>query len=93
MPTATQLSHRSLQALSVVDAVSALAIRLALAPVRFYRSRAALTQLAALGDHELSDIGLTRADIAAAGSLPVGDDPTLALARTVQERRRWRRAG
>lgn len=92
MRTATQ-PHRSLQALSVLDAVSALAIRLLLAPVRFYQARAALSQLAALGDHELNDIGLTRSDIAAAASLPVGDDPTLALARTIQDRRRWRRAG
>jgi uncharacterized protein YjiS (DUF1127 family) len=67
------------------------AVRLILKPVRFYRTRSDMAELLALSDRELRDIGLTRYDLRAASAHPIDNDPTDALARIVQERRRWRR--
>jgi uncharacterized protein YjiS (DUF1127 family) len=69
------------------------AYELAMVPVRFYRARSELAALGALSDHELSDVGLTRSDLASVSALPAGSDPTSALAAIVNDRRRWRRAG
>lgn len=75
------------------EAIATRAASLAMTPVRFYRSRAVMARLAALSDHELQDIGVTRTDLNAVTGLPSEVDPTHALAQIVQERRRWRRGG
>jgi len=67
------------------------AIELAQVPVRYYRGRSQLRALAAMSDHELRDVGLTRGDLASVTALPAGVDPTSALASIVNERRRWQR--
>ncbi len=59
-------------------------------PVRVYRARQLMLQLGGLDDHELRDIGLTRLDLADAGALARDADPSLALRRRVEERRRRR---
>jgi hypothetical protein len=50
-----------------------------------------MATLAALSDHELNDIGLTRADIVSVSALPAAQDPTAALAAFAQERHHRRR--
>jgi uncharacterized protein YjiS (DUF1127 family) len=76
----------------VLNAIAALVVRAATRSIRFYQTRSAMTRLMALSDHELRDIGLNRGDLISVSG--TGDaDPTLALARMVQERRRWRRGG
>jgi len=60
-------------------------------PIHFYRSRAELNRLGQLSDHELNDIGLMRSDIVAVSALPLGIDPTAALASMVEDRHKWRR--
>ena len=72
---------------SVLARIGGLAARILRAPLRFYAARAQLTRLAALNDHELSDIGLTRTDLEMASALPLEIEPTTELARLVQERR------
>ena len=57
-------------------------------PARVYRVRQMMHDLAGLDDHELRDIGLTRLDLAAASALAPDADPSLALKRRVEERRR-----
>ena len=59
-------------------------------PVRVYEARRTMMQLGRLGDHELRDIGLTRLDLADATALAPDADPSLALRRRVEERRRRR---
>ena len=75
---------------SAVHALVEGIVRIARAPFRFYAARAELTKLAALSDHELCDIGLTRTDIATATALPIEIDPTTALASVVRDRRAYR---
>lgn len=65
----------------------ALSSRILLWPVRFYRARQEFAVLAALSDHDLKDIGLTRTDIANVTALPRDVDPTTVLASVVAERR------
>ncbi|PSC02722.1 hypothetical protein SLNSH_22625 [Alsobacter soli] len=63
-------------------------------PVRYWRARQHLAQLAGMTDVQLKDIGLTRADVISATALPRDEDPTERLALVVQERRitrGWRR--
>ena len=59
-------------------------------PVRVYEARRLMLQLGRLGDHELRDIGLTRLDLADATAFAPDADPSLALRRRVEERRRRR---
>jgi uncharacterized protein YjiS (DUF1127 family) len=59
--------------------------------VRFYRARQELATLGALSDHELKDIGLLRTDLSDVTGLARDEDPTLRLARIVDDRRRYRR--
>lgn len=59
----------------------------ALWPVRVARARREFARLSALTEHELRDIGLTRGDLADVTALPLDEDPTLVLARKVEERR------
>lgn len=59
-------------------------------PVRVYEARCLMLQLGGLDDHELRDIGLTRLDLADATALAPDADPSLALRRRVEERRRRR---
>jgi uncharacterized protein YjiS (DUF1127 family) len=47
---------------------------------RAWSNRRATLELAELSDHQLADIGLTRADLAAVRRLPIGQDPTASLA-------------
>ncbi len=60
-------------------------------PVRAIQARRQLAQLSELSDHELKDFGLYRSDISAAHSVGVNEDPTVFLARTVNDRARARR--
>lgn len=59
-------------------------------PVRVYRARALMHQLAGLDAHELRDIGLTPGDLRDASALAFDADPSLALRRRAEERRRRR---
>ncbi|MCP8940569.1 DUF1127 domain-containing protein [Alsobacter sp. SYSU M60028] len=67
--------------------IGAAALRVALWPVRFYAARRQFAALAALNDHELHDIGLSRTDLISATALPRDVDPTQELARLVAARR------
>lgn len=72
-------------------AISTLTARLAhiaLWPVRVYRARQALHQLALLDSRELRDIGLTPYDVQCAQALPLDADPTTMLAMRARERTR-----
>jgi uncharacterized protein YjiS (DUF1127 family) len=64
-----------------------LALRILLWPARYYRARQEFAVLAALSDHDLKDIGLTRTDLANVTALPHDVDPTTHLADLVEERR------
>jgi uncharacterized protein YjiS (DUF1127 family) len=75
----------------LADGALSLARMLLLWPVRFYRARQELAALGALSDHELKDIGLLRTDLSDATGLARDEDPTLRLARIVDDRRRYRR--
>ena len=59
-------------------------------PMRIYRARALLHQLARLDVHELRDIGLTPGDLRDAAALPIDADPSPTLRRRAEERRRRR---
>ncbi|MFG1478131.1 DUF1127 domain-containing protein [Xanthobacter sp. V4C-4] len=54
---------------------------------RAFERRQVMADLAALDDHMLRDIGITRADIRDAIGAPVGADPTLVLVLRATERR------
>ena len=72
---------------SIVSMLRRGAATVALWPVRVVRARREYARLAALTEHELRDIGLTRGDLADVTALPLDEDPTLVLARKVEERR------
>lgn len=56
-------------------------------PVRVARARREVARLSAMSEYELRDIGLSRVDLADVSALPLDEDPTLVLARKVEERR------
>jgi uncharacterized protein YjiS (DUF1127 family) len=60
--------------------------------LRAWHGRREIITLAALSDHELRDIGLLRADVLQAAGADLGEDPTIVLARIVQERNATRRS-
>jgi len=91
MQATTFRTARSFHQASLLDLIASALLGLVMRPIRFYQARAAMTALGALSDHELADIGLNRLDLAAAASLPTGEDPTTALAGVVRERRRGER--
>jgi uncharacterized protein YjiS (DUF1127 family) len=70
--------------------VSTALARLLAWPIRVYRARLVLRTLAALGDRELRDIGLTRQDLRDANALPLDADPSSHLRRRAEGRRRRR---
>ena len=53
-----------------------------------WRNRRQLERLSNMGEHELRDIGLTRSDLVSASEARLSQDPTLVLARLVQDRYR-----
>ena len=55
-------------------------------PWRVLEAQHELSVLAAMSEHELMDIGLTRRDLSAATALPTGMRPTDFLAQRVEER-------
>jgi uncharacterized protein YjiS (DUF1127 family) len=57
-------------------------------PVRVYRARQALHELAQMDARELRDIGLTPHDVRSAQALPLDADPTRLLADRASERAR-----
>lgn len=57
-------------------------------PVRVYRARQTLHQLASMDARELRDIGLTPYDVQSAQALPMDVDPTKLLANRARERAR-----
>ncbi len=59
-------------------------------PVRVYRARALMHQLAGLDAHALRDIGLTPGDLQDTTALAWDADPSLVLRRRSEERRRRR---
>jgi uncharacterized protein YjiS (DUF1127 family) len=77
------------QALATIAAAAA---RLAGRFAEAWRHRHDAAVLAALDDHMLADLGLSRADLNDALSEPLWRDPTALLARRHGERRRSRRA-
>ena len=66
--------------------------RVARAVAEGWRHRRDAAALAALDDHMLADLGLTRADLNDALCEPLWRDPTTVLARRHGERRRLRRS-
>ena len=58
----------------------------AVSPVRAIGARRELAKLAELSDHELKDFGLLRSDLCAARSVGLSEDPTIFLARIVNDR-------
>lgn len=54
---------------------------------RAHRHRREVAQLRRIDDHLLADIGLTRQDVEAALSVPLGQDPSHRLIRARNERR------
>jgi uncharacterized protein YjiS (DUF1127 family) len=88
-PATPAVSTRFAQGLAtIVEAPARLARRLANA----WRHRHDTAVLAALDDHMLADLGLSRSDLNDALSEPLWRDPTALLARRHGERRRSRRA-
>jgi uncharacterized protein YjiS (DUF1127 family) len=77
------------QAFTAIGAVTA---RIGRRLVEAWRHRHDATALAALDDHMLADIGLTRSDLNDALSEPLWRDPTSVLVRRKDERRWARRA-
>jgi len=71
----------------VIVAKSAALGALAAGAIAIIRNRREFGRLAQMNAAQLRDIGLTPADIYDAGRLPLTQDPTLALARLVDERR------
>lgn len=63
-------------------------MRAMLWPVRVYRARQTLHQLASMDARELRDIGLTPYDVQSAQALPMDTDPTSMLASRARERTR-----
>ena len=84
--TAAQAYERRSRSGRIVPAL----IRLLFWPLRVARARAEFAKLAALSDHELRDIGLSRQDLRDVTALALDEDPTHRLARTVAQRRRRR---
>ena len=65
-------------------------------PVKVMQARATMRQLAGMNDHELRDIGLSRADIRDATGLALDEDPGLLLGTRAAERAvaaHWARRG
>lgn len=54
--------------------------------LRWFSGKHAVNRLCDLSDHELTDIGLTRADLAMVRRAPFGADPTSRLAEIAHER-------
>lgn len=54
--------------------------------LRWFTGRHAVNRLCHLSDHELQDIGLTRADLAIVMRAPIGADPTARLNELARER-------
>jgi uncharacterized protein YjiS (DUF1127 family) len=71
--------------------IGAVAVRVARRMAEAWRHRRDAAALAALDDHMLADLGLTRADLNDALCEPLWRDPTIVLARRHSERRRLRR--
>ena len=90
--TALTISAVPPQLARTCAAIGAVAARIARQLADVWRRRHEAAELAALDDHLLADIGLTRADLADALSRPVWCDPTQALARRHDERRQAGRA-
>jgi uncharacterized protein YjiS (DUF1127 family) len=57
-------------------------------PMRVYRSRQTLHELASMDARELRDIGLTPYDVQSAQALPLDVDPATLLANRARERAR-----
>jgi uncharacterized protein YjiS (DUF1127 family) len=90
-PTLAATSHGEFHATaSVVDRASSLLRHAAERTVQLIRGRRVLRTLAALSDHELRDIGLTRHDLDTASILPLSVDPSAVLGSMVHERDRLR---
>lgn len=54
---------------------------------QFWAYRRSMTQIVALDDHMLKDIGITRGDVNLAATMPYADDPTAHLRVLAMERR------
>ena len=78
--------------LSAVTKPAGVLHRAAARLARAARARRELAKLIELSDHELRDFGLLRSDVEAAGSVGLSEDPTVFLARTVNDRARAQRA-
>ena len=82
------VAERGLAALSrAVHAVPAAVDAVVMGPFRALENRRLLDTMAAMSDHDLQDIGLSRGDIRDALAAPVGSDGSLFLANRREERR------
>jgi len=78
--TALETPQPATAALSRVTALVLRVAGLGRAIGRAWTNRRHAIELSELSDHQLADIGLTRADLAAVRRLPIGQDPTASLA-------------
>ena len=59
------------------------------APVRYYRGRRVMSELAQMSEHHLRDIGLTYADLHAVNDRFAMEDPTQRLSERMRHQRRF----
>jgi uncharacterized protein YjiS (DUF1127 family) len=90
--TALATSAVPSQVAQLCATIGAAALRIGRRLVEAWRHRRDAAALAALDDHMLADLGLTRADLNDALCEPLWRDPTTVLARRHGERRRSRRS-
>jgi uncharacterized protein YjiS (DUF1127 family) len=89
--TMTATSHGRFHGTSsVLDRAATLLRHAGERTLQVVRGRRTLRTLAALSDHELRDIGLSRHDLDTASILPLTVDPTAVLSSMVRERDRLR---
>ena len=79
---------RARPARGLADAFTSLAAAIVAWPTRVAEHRRLMSQMAAMSDHELRDIGLFRQDVADATAVPYGRDPSEVLVERATERRR-----
>jgi uncharacterized protein YjiS (DUF1127 family) len=87
MTTILKTTTRSLPGSATLFGAARVAYRTAFALWTVIRNRRQVRQLGELDDYLLADMGLTRADLREAHSVPIHHDPSLRLAVMVHEHR------
>lgn len=87
MTTTLKTTTRTFTGFATLSGVARVALRTAAAGWAVIRNRSRVRQLGELDDYLLADMGLTRADLRDAYSVPIHHDPSLRLAVLVHEHR------